>query len=61
MRVSVENTDKTRQDSLAINLAREGMEGVYTIRDTNWLRRSGKRDANRLCANPSLTSTNNNC
>lgn len=38
MRVSVENTDKTRQDSLAINLAREGMEGVYTIRDTNWLR-----------------------
>jgi hypothetical protein len=61
IRTVLENTEKTRQDSLAINLAREGMEGVYTIRNTNWLRWSGKKDANRLCANPSLTNTNDNC
>jgi hypothetical protein len=59
MRVAIEYTDKARQDSVAINLAREGMEEVYTIRNTNRLRRSGKKDANRLCANPSLSATIN--
>ena len=61
MRTSLESTDKAKQDSLAINLAREGIEGVYSIRNTNWLRWSGKRDTNRLCADPSLTNTNDNC
>lgn len=56
MRASIAYTDKTRQETLAINLAREGMETVYTIRNTNRLRRSGKKDENRLCANPSVES-----
>lgn len=37
--------DKTRQDVVAINLAREGMEAMFSLRNTNWLRWSGKRSA----------------
>lgn len=56
MRSAISYTDKIRQDTIAINLAREGMESVYVIRNTNRLRRSGRKDQNRLCANPSLSN-----
>lgn len=36
----------------AMNLAREGVEMIYTIRDTNWKRRSGKRDEHWLGSDP---------
>lgn len=35
--------DRTRQDVVAINLAREWVEAVYNVRNTNWLQRSWKR------------------
>ena len=35
----------------AINLAREGIEGVRNIRDTNWLRFSGDKRNKWLCMN----------
>ena len=54
MQTSITYTDRTRQETIAINMAREWMETVYTIRNTNRLRRSGKRDANRLCVDSSL-------
>lgn len=61
MRSAITHTDRAKQDVLAINLAREGIEAVYVVRDTNRLRRSGKRDANWLCASPDIDSTANNC
>ena len=42
---------------LAINIAREGIEGVRNIRDTNWLKYSGDRRNKWLCYN---TNYNNN-
>jgi hypothetical protein len=33
---------------MAMNLAREGVEMMYTIRDTNWKKWSGERDNYRL-------------
>lgn len=33
----------------AANFAREGVEMVFNIRDTNWRRHSWERDSNRLC------------
>lgn len=34
---------------IALNIAREGLEGVRSIRDTNWLRHSGNRRDKWLC------------
>ncbi len=48
LRVAVTYTNKTRQETIAINLAREGIEWVYNRRNTNWLRQSGEKDRNRL-------------
>lgn len=48
LRVAVSYTNKTRQETIAINLAREGIEWVYNRRNTNWLRQSGEKDRNRL-------------
>lgn len=42
------NTQLTKERVIATNLAREGLEAVRTIRDTNWLRFKGER---RLCWN----------
>lgn len=56
MRASVSYVEKTRQEVIAINLAREGMEAVSILRDTNWLRRWGSKDANRLCSDPHIDS-----
>lgn len=36
--------DRIRKDIIAINLARSWMEWVYNIRDTNWVKWSGKKD-----------------
>jgi Tfp pilus assembly protein PilV len=44
LRSSNTYVQKTRQKIIAINLAREGMEQVYNIRDTNWQRREGKKE-----------------
>ncbi|MBS8122470.1 hypothetical protein VAMP_106108n29 [Candidatus Vampirococcus lugosii] len=41
-----------RQDVIATNLAREGIEGVFNIRDTNWFRWSGRRDQCWLLEDP---------
>jgi hypothetical protein len=54
MNAAQSTTDRTRQETLAINFAREGVEAVTTIRNTNRLRWSGKRDMNWLCVDPSL-------
>ena len=43
---------KTRQKVIALDLAREWMEAVYQIRDTNRTRRSWYRDACRLKIDP---------
>lgn len=58
MRASISYVEKTRQETIAINLAREGMEAVYTLRDSNRLRRWGAKDANRLCIHPWLDRPN---
>ncbi len=44
--------DKTRQDVVAINLAREWVESVFTIRNTNRRKRSWKRDECWLLQDP---------
>ena len=55
LRVAVTYTNKTRQETIAINLAREGIEWVYNRRNTNWLKRSWEKDKYRLCANSGCT------
>ena len=42
----------TRQKMLALDLAREGIEAVYNIRDTNRMRWAGVKDACRLKIDP---------
>ncbi len=49
LRVAVNFTNKSRQETVAINLAREGMEAVYHRRNTNRLKWSGERDKYWLC------------
>lgn len=52
---------KTRQKVIALNLAREGMEAVYQIRDTNRTRRAWVKDACRLKSNPLVDEWNPRC
>ncbi len=52
---------KTRQKVIALNLAREWMEAVYQIRDTNWTRRAGVKDACRLKINPLANEGSERC
>ena len=42
---------QARWQVIAINLAREGMEMMFNIRDTNLIRRAGKKDECRLNTN----------
>ena len=42
---------------IALNIAREGMEGVRNVRDTNWIRYAGDRRNKWLCQD----STGQNC
>lgn len=46
--VATINNQLTKERVIATNLAREGLEAVRTIRDTNWLRFAGER---RTCWN----------
>lgn len=43
--------NKVRQETIAINLAREGMESVYARRDANRLLYPAEKDMYRLCKN----------
>ncbi len=52
---------KTRQKVIALNLAREWMEAVYHIRDTNRTRRAGVKDSCRLKINPLGNEWNDTC
>ena len=52
---------KTRERTIAINLAREGVEAVYQIRDTNRHRRAGKKEECRLKVDPLVDEGNNGC
>ncbi len=52
---------KTRQKVVALNIAREWMEAIYQIRDTNRTRRAGVKDACRLKINPLVNEWNESC
>lgn len=43
---------KSRQKIISINLAREGIEAMYQIRDTNRQRWAGMKESCRLKTNP---------
>ena len=51
----------TRSKLIAIELAREWMEAVYNIRDTNWTRWSWKRDQCWLKNDPLKDSNSEGC
>ena len=42
--------NKIKQETIAINLAREGMEGMYNRRNTNRLKYPSEKDSYRFCA-----------
>lgn len=41
---------------IALNIAREGLEAVRNVRDTNWLKYSGERRSKWLCLDQKLAS-----
>jgi len=49
--------ENAKLQTMSINLAREGVEMVYTLRDTNRRRHSGEKDKYWLMANPFDTNT----
>ena len=49
LRVAVTYTNKTRQETIAVNIAREWIEWVYILRNTNRLRWSWEKDKHWLC------------
>ncbi|QQR83895.1 type II secretion system protein [Candidatus Peregrinibacteria bacterium] len=55
--LSIKNVANAKNRVVAVNLAREGIEGMRDIRDTNWLRYSNKK---RECWNhdPSVSPCN---
>ncbi len=55
LRVAVTYTNKTRQETIAVNIAREWIEWVYILRNTNRLRWSWEKDKQRLCNDSSCT------
>lgn len=52
---------KSREKVIAINLAREWIEAVYQIRDTNRQRRAGRKDQCRLKADPLVDESAAGC
>jgi len=52
---------ETAQRTIALNLAKEGLEAMYNIRNTNWRRRSDSRDKCWLKANPMVDEWNDGC
>lgn len=53
VRAASGHINKIRQETVAINLAREGMEAMYTRRNTNRLQHPAEKDKYRLCTNNS--------
>lgn len=52
---------KTRQKVVALALAKEGMEAVYHIRDTNWTRWAWTKDRCRLNIDPMSSIDDKQC
>ena len=52
---------ETRQKVIAINLAKEGVEIMYNIRNTNWRRREDQRDACWLKKDPNINAAWSTC
>lgn len=50
-----------RQRTIAMNLAKEGIEIIYQIRDTNWERRSANKDQCWLKAEPMIDQDGDGC
>ena len=61
MRRGFAYVQQSRQRVIALNLAREGIEAVYQIRNTNRQRRSSKKDQCRLKTNPMVDEANPGC
>lgn len=61
LRQWVQFAERTRQDVIAINLAREWVESVINIRNTNRLRRAWRKDQCRLKQNPMRDESNEWC
>lgn len=58
--ISVMHSNSISKEYLiAQNLAREGIEGVITIRNTNWLQYPSDKDTKWLCTNPTDSSCAN--
>jgi len=43
---------RSREKIIAINLAREGIEQIINIRDSNWKKNAGRKEETRLRMNP---------
>lgn len=52
---------ETAQRTIALNLAKEGIEAVYNIRNSNWRRRSDQKNACRLKTDPTTDNNNDGC
>jgi len=52
---------KTREKTIAINLARQWMESIFQIRDSNWLRWAGKKEQCWLKKDPLIDEGNDGC
>jgi len=55
---SLRNINTSKNRVIAVNIAREGIESIRNIRDTNWLKFSGKR---RLCWNHMPGTESDSC
>jgi len=55
MATSLRNVNSSKNRVIAVNIAKEGLEAIRNIRDTNWLRYSGKK---RECWNHQPTKEN---
>jgi type II secretory pathway pseudopilin PulG len=53
-RATSTNVD-VRNRVTALSIARDGIEAIRNVRDTNWLKYSGNKDANWLCIDTSST------
>lgn len=51
---------ETAQRTVALNLAKEGIEAVYNLRNSNWRRWSDKKNECRI-ANLALDQSNKDC
>lgn len=58
---TVRYVSEMRQRTIAMNLAKEGIESIYNIRNTNRRKRSANKDECRLKSNPLLDQDNDGC